>query len=341
MVNATAITGADYSLTPGELLEVLPALISARQPTMIWGSPGVGKSQVLRRVAAGMGYTYIDVYALLLDPIDLRGIPWRDAQDRTRFAPPVFLPPSDSKEKYLIVLEELPAAPPSVQSALYQLVLDRRCAEYELPEGAVIVACGNRAGDRAVVHRMPTPLASRFVHLDVSVGVAAWSAWAAEAQLAPEVLFFIQFRPELLHKFDPQSQEQAYPCPRTWEFVSDLSQRVNGMSLEHQRTIYRGTVGEGAAGEFCAFLQMWEDLPHPQTVLDDPEHAVIPDNASALLALCGSLYRLADNTTIDSLVAYARRLRAEVGEFLISACVRRMPDLQRTRAFVTWAALNY
>ena len=48
-----------------------------------------------------------------------------------------------------------------VQAALYQLVLDRKVGEYELPEGAVLIACGNREIDRGVVHRMPTALAAR------------------------------------------------------------------------------------------------------------------------------------------------------------------------------------
>ena len=152
--------------------------------------------------------------ALLLDPVDLRGIPWRDSDDRTRWAPPVFLPPSDDPGRWLINLEELPSAVPMVQAALYQLVLDRKVAEYELPEGASLIACGNRETDRGVVHRMPTPLASRFVHLDIRVDAEDWLHWGAANGIAPEVLFFITYEPELLHRFDPQSRERAFPCPQ-------------------------------------------------------------------------------------------------------------------------------
>ena len=98
--------------------------------------------------------------------LDLRGIPWRDGADRTRRVPPSFLPPSDDPDRWLINLEELPSALPMVQAALYQLVLDRKCGGYELPEGASLIACGNRESDRGVTHRMATPLASRFVHLE-------------------------------------------------------------------------------------------------------------------------------------------------------------------------------
>ncbi len=276
--------------------------------------------------------------ALLLDPVDLRGIPWRDGSDRTRWAPPAFLPPTDDPGRWLINLEELPSAVPLVQAALYQLVLDRRVGEYELPEGASLIACGNREGDRGVVHRMPTPLASRFVHLEIAVDADDWLAWGAANGIAPEVLFWIRMRPDLLHSFDPQTKEKAFPCPRTWEMVSGIVNRRAGLDAGVERALFRGTVGEAAAVEFAAFLKVWRELPHPKAVLDDPENAMVPENASALIALCGALYRMADDITLDAIVTYAQRLRREVGEFLVGSCIRRDPDLQRTPAFIRWAA---
>ena len=296
---------AEYSLRPSELADTLALLVEARQPAIVWGPPGCAKSQIVQQVVAQAGREYIDVRALLLDPVDLRGIPWRDGHDRTRWAPPAFLPPSDADGRWLVNLEELPSAAPMVQAALYQLVLDRRCGEYELPDGAALIACGNRETDRGVVHRMPTPLASRFVHLEIRVDAPDWGAWGAGNGIAPEVLFFIQMRPESLHRFDPQSAEKAFPCPRTWEFVSNIVHRRNGLDPAVERALFRGAVGEAAAVEFCAFLKVWRDLPHPRAVIDDPEHAPIPGNASALIALCGSLYRMADDVNLGAIVTYA------------------------------------
>ena len=384
MAEKSSSITADYSLTPGQLAEVLPTLIEIQQPTMVWGAPGVGKSQVAQQVTDAMGMNYIDVRALLLDPVDLRGIPWRetyyldpmgeertemfdplemkallngdvdidDAGDmlsmleafepdwmtRTRWAPPVFLPPAYSDERFVINLEELPSAPPMVQVALYQLVLDRKVGEYTLPDGASIIACGNRENDRGVSHRMPTPLANRLVHLELRADVKDWQLWAASEGLAPEVLFFIQFRPELLHQFDPQAKEAAFPSPRSWEFVSRIVDRGQGLSDETMRSLVRGSVGEGAAVEFCAFLSVFGKLPHPQEILNDPEGAVVPTEASELLALCGSLYRQADEFTMEAIVRYARRLRPEVGEFLIGSCIRRAPKLRKTRAWIHWVS---
>ena len=329
---------ADYTLRPSELSAVLALLVEARQPTVVWGPPGTAKSQVAQQVAAATNRQYVDVRALLLDPVDLRGIPWRDTDDRTRWAPPAFLPPSDDPGRWFINLEELPSAVPMVQAALYQLVLDRKMGEYELPEGASLIACGNRETDRGVVHRMPTPLASRFVHLEIRVDADDWLKWGAANGIAPEVLFYITYQPDLLHQFDSQSKEKAFPCPRTWEFVSNIVKNRNGLDPATERALFRGTVGEAAAVEFSAFLNVWRELPHPRAVLNNPGNADIPENASALMALCGSLYRLATDVTMDAIVTFAHRLRREVGESLVGACVRRDPALQRSPAFIRWAA---
>ncbi len=331
---------ADYALRPSELTPTLALLVEARQPAILWGAPGCAKSALAQQVAADAARAYVDVRALLLDPVDLRGIPWRDGDGRTRWAPPAFLPPADDPGRWLINLEELPSAVPMVQAALYQLVLDRKVGEYELPEGASLIACGNRESDRGVVHRMPTPLASRFVHLEILVDPDDWLAWGAANGIAPEVLFFVSMRPELLHAFDAQSKEKAFCCPRTWEMVSNVVTRRAGLDAGVERALFRGTVGEAAAVEFSAFLRVWRELPHPKAVLDDPGNAAVPENASALIALCGSLYRMADDVTLDAIVTYARRLRREVGEFLVGSCVRRDPDLQRSPAFIRWAAAS-
>ena len=293
---------ADYTLRPSELAETLALLVEARQPTIVWGAAGCGKSQIAQQVAAGAGRHYVDVRALLLDPVDLRGIPWRDGDGRTRWAPPGFLPPSDSAELFLVNLEEVASAVPMVQASLYQLVLDRKCGEYELPDGASLIACSNRESDRGVVHRMPAPLSNRFVHLEIRVDAPDWLEWAAANGIVAQVIFFVSMRPELLHCFDPQSREAAFASPRTWEFISDIVKRRNGLDPSVERALFRGTVGEAAAVEFSAFLKVWRELPHPKTVIDDPENAAVPENASALIALCGSLYRMADDINLGSIV---------------------------------------
>ena len=146
-------------------------LVGERQPVFIWGSPGTGKSAVLHQLVSELGIALRDIRALLLDPVDLRGLPFLGKDGRSQWATPDFLPQDGEG---ILFLDELNAAPAMVQASCYQLVLDRKLGEYTLPEGWAIVAAGNRDSDRAATTRMPTPLRNRFVHLNFEVDVQEW-----------------------------------------------------------------------------------------------------------------------------------------------------------------------
>ena len=121
----------------------------------------------------------------------------------------------------ILLLDELTTAPPIVQAAAYQLVLDRALGEYVLPDGWSVAAASNLDTDRAVVNRMSTALASRFSHLQLAVDMKEGTQWAVRSGVNPLIIAFVRFRPELLHNFDPHrpksdpaSTEKAYACPR-------------------------------------------------------------------------------------------------------------------------------
>ena len=328
---------------PHELIEALQMLIRVGRPAMVWGAPGVGKSQIWELVANIMSMIYRPYFAILMDPVDLHGIPYRDQKkNRTRWAPPGEFPEDDGNQ-YLLNLDEITAAAPAVQASLYQLVLKGQIGEYVLPQGSAIGAAGNRESDRGVAHTMPTPLVSRFIHYTLEPDPADWLGWAATHNIHDDVLFFISLRPDLLHIFDPKIKNTPFPCPRTWEFVSDLVKdwEVSKVSPRVQLATLAGTVGEGSAMEFSAFQKIKGQLPHPKAVLGNPTGAPIPDRPDALLALCSALSRYTDDTNFDSLLTYADRLpRKEVGEFLVNCCIKRNEDLQFSRGYVTWAAAH-
>ncbi|WP_419657106.1 AAA-type ATPase chaperone [Desulfosarcina variabilis str. Montpellier] len=322
-------------MKPSRIINTLKTLIDVRQPVFIWGAPGVGKSQVVALVARKQGLSLVDVRAVLLDPVDLRGLPHIDNNRRACWCPPEFLPVDG---KGILFLDELNAAPPLVQAACYQLVLDRRLGEYRLPDGWSIVAAGNRETDRAVTHRMPSALANRFVHLDFDVDANEWLTWAQGNDIAPEVTAFIRFRPTLLHAFDHQKDDKAFPTPRSWEFVSRI------MNQKHQAVpdleLIAGVVGEGAAAEFCGFLRIYHNLPDPETLLESPETAEVPDDPATLYAVCELLSQRTDMSNLPRMMTYAKRLPPEFSVLLVRDAARLNSAIVQTPDFNSWAVAH-
>ena len=322
-------------MTPSQIVSSLHTLLSIRQPVFLWGAPGVGKSQVVAAVAKSMGYALRDIRAVLLDPVDLRGIPRITAEGATEWCAPSFLPSASDPEKGILFLDELNSAPPLVQAACYQLILDRRIGEYVLPDGWVVVAAGNREKDRAVTHRMPTALSNRMVHLEFDVSLDDWLAWAVSSGIRPEVTAFLQFRPRLLHDFDPQSASRAFASPRSWAFVSSILAASPAADVEYG--LYRGTVGDAAAAEFMGFLGVWRELPSVSEILAAPLTERVPTEPAALYAICEALASQASLQTMPAVVEYLNRLPVEFGVLCIKQAVCRDTAVVESPAFSEWA----
>jgi hypothetical protein len=184
----------------------------------------------------------------------------------TQWAAPSFLPmPERDGEKGILFLDEITSADGQVQAAAYQLVLDRRLGDYELPEGWLVVAAGNRPEDRAVVKDMSSALANRFCHFEVEYNLNDWVEWAFKAKIDSRVISYHRHKEgSSLYKFDPSSNDKAFPTPRTWERVSDVLKSQNGVIPTD--TIH-GCVGIGEGVEFEAFCDLRNYIPDPDAIL--------------------------------------------------------------------------
>ena len=319
-------------MKPSQVKKYLKATIKAGLPTFIWGSPGVGKSQIVKQVADELGLELRDVRAVLLDPVDLRGVPKIEGKTCI-WTIPQFLPQGNGRG--ILFLDELNAAPPLIQAACYQLILDRRLGEYVLPDGWIIIAAGNRDTDRAVTTRMSSALASRFCHvLDFEVNLDDWTTWALDHSIMPELIAFVRYRPDLLMAFDPARNDKAYPCPRTWEFVSRLLTAGLDPGLEYDGL--SGIVGAGAATEFLGFLRIYRDLPDVDEILANPTKAEVPKDTAVLYALCGALARKVTDKNPKAVMSYADRLPGEFSVLLVKDIIRLRPELLKSQAFITW-----
>jgi hypothetical protein len=268
--------------------------ISKRRPVFLWGPPGIGKSDIVKQIGADAGREVIDVRLALWEPTDIKGIPYYNAdQGKMVWAPPAELP-TDPDSTALIFLDELNSAPPAVQAAAYQLILNRRVGTYELPKGVDLVAAGNREGDRGVTYRMPAPLANRFVHLEMKVDFDDFQDWATLNKVHPEVVGYVGFAKQDLYDFDPKSASKAFATPRSWVFVSDLLED-DDTDNETLQNLIAGAVGDGLAVKFMAHRKIASKLPKAEDILDGKVKDLSIKEVSAMYTLTTSMcYELKD-----------------------------------------------
>lgn len=258
-------------MRPAQLLTVLDReFLSAREghhtPVMLWGPPGIGKSQIIAEVAKRHQTPMIDIRLSQMEPTDLRGIPFR-IENRVEWAVPSMLPDLERHGPYgILFLDEITSAPPSVSAAAYQLILDRRLGDYEVPAGWAIFAAGNRQGDRGVTYTMPAPLANRFSHFEVETNIDDWVSWAYANNIDEALIGFLRFKPELLFDFNPAHNPVAFPSPRSWEFANRTLRKF-GDNSELLLPTLQACVGPAAGLELHAFIENLDNMPDLDAIM--------------------------------------------------------------------------
>jgi MoxR-like ATPase len=322
-------------MTPTELKNYLNRLINKNLQisTMIWGPPGIGKSSIVSQIATEHGIDFIDVRLSQLSPTDLRGLPVAE-EGISKWYPPEFLPRGG---KGILFLDELNMAPPAMQGVAQQLILDRQVGNYRVPDSWYVWAAGNRKEDRAAVFDMPTPLANRFLHLQVEPDFDSFKAFALEKQVHEQIIAFLSFRSTLLHKIDPQ--QPAWPSPRSWVMASQL----HNVELS-----IAPAVGEAAEAEFTAFILLYKTLPDLTTILEgNGKHISFPIEPSVRYATTVGLtvkatnahqgYNaftwLSEKATAEWVQLFAvdlfRQMRARGQMGALAKLVQKNPDLQK------------
>ena len=266
---------------------------------MVWGPPGVGKSEIVQSIVddvnaiEGKSAKMFDMRLSMCEPTDIMGIPYFDSNANTmRWAPPSLLPsPEDSEKHDLLVLflDELNGAAPAVQAAAYQLILNRRVGEYELPANTAVVAAGNRETDKGVTYRMPKPLSNRMSHFEVRVHFDDWAEWATSNGIAPDVVGYLTAKKNDLFKFDARSPEHSFPTPRSWTFVSKILKKGKAFSEGQVTDMITGTIGQSTALAFAAHRKTAALLPDPTLVLKGQVTELRTKEISALYTLATSL----------------------------------------------------
>ena len=283
---------------------------------MLWGAPGVGKSQGVQQIAAkvrkhsGKEVRITDVRLLLFNPVDLRGIPTSN-EDKTLavwLKPKIFEMDASEEVVNILFLDEITAAPTSVQAAAYQITLDRTIGEHKLPENCIVIAAGNRVTDKSVSYNMPKALANRMCHLEIKEDAKAWHNWAVKSNIHPYVVGFIEYNISAFNR--SKGVEIAFPTPRSWEMVSNILNYVSD-NIEAVYSMVAGCIGHTMAGQFRSWIELHTGLPSVKEIFNEGS-AATPQESELQIALKSMMVAYArlhpDQDLIDNSINYSCKM---------------------------------
>jgi MoxR-like ATPase len=192
--NAVSVSRAKYLVQVAMKLALAnPRRARQVMPIMLWGNPGLGKSQICEDLTKPLGMYYSRIEGGGSDPADVIGQRLADQKTFTmKYAVPETYPIKNSKmaEAYwdkdrnefkggILVLEELPTAEPQTRAAMLGLLNERRIGDTpgsnEFCDGLLIIATGNRKGNLNNGRMLPVQT-NRMMHIDINPSGTEWGS---------------------------------------------------------------------------------------------------------------------------------------------------------------------
>lgn len=290
-------------------------------PIMLWGAPGVGKSETVYHMAkaleekTGKKVNVKDVRLSLFNPVDLRGIPSAN-EDKTAavwLRPEIFEFDESEDVINILFLDELSTCSTAVQACAYQITLDRKIGEHKLPDNVLVLAAGNRKQDKSVSIQMPRALANRMLHFDVTSDLKSWKAWALEHNIDCRVISFLEYKPNYLELSASSNNDLAYPTPRSWAKVSDIIKTLG--CTDSANILISATIGMGVASEFLQFCKCVDRLPNINEIFEGT-YEEVPTDIDILYSLIAGMAikfqeYIVDGKKIDKAIKYSMKLPTE------------------------------
>jgi hypothetical protein len=330
-------------VSTSELKLALTEILYAGLVPYVSSSPGIGKSSITAQLADSLNLKLIDVRLAQMDPSEISGYPTIKG-NKTSYVPPDIFPIDsdpipEGKDGWLILLDEFSSASLAVQSAAYKLILDRMVGQYPLHKNVAMVAAGNKTSDKAVVNRMSTAMQSRLIHLNLIIKHKEWLDWANENGIDHRITSFIEFKPGLLHSFNPDHKDNTFASPRTWEFASKLIKDKSEITLLMTK-ILAGTIGEGAAREFKGFTDVYESLPKIREIMANPTTVPINTSPDVMFAITGMVSHEVTKDNIEPLMKFVERLPLEFQIITWISSIKRNKEVYGFPAIKEWVSKN-
>jgi len=318
----------------------------SKQNFMLVGPSGIAKSALVQQLAKKRGAVLLTFIASIMEPTDVTGLPFKVLVNGKEIAKHLLfefmVEMCEAKQEMIVDIEEAGQAAFASQAALMHPICAREVNGHKISEFVNFIILTNSREDQAGVQGIISTLSLRCTVLRLAANAADFIEWGKkEGGIHPYVLAYIDAHPNKIHIPNPNRDMVNFPCPRTWEFVSNKLY----MELE-KRDMFpaiAGDIGDSEAMEFISWTRIHETMPHWRDIVRDPMNAPVPEakDASILYALCITLSRIADKDTWPAIYKYSSRISKEYQTWLMNETVLQKPDLMETNEFKGWITQNH
>lgn len=244
------------------------------------GSPGVGKSAIVKQIARELNMGLVDLRISGMDESAILGVPYVFSDGLMYYSTPQWWPKDGDTRPYILFLDELMGAKPHQQVAALRLLLDRSIHNgKKLPDNWIIIAAGNLKSDKTGAGDLLPAASNRFgMHLliDKTKCLEPFLDYAVTKGFNRHIVGFLSWKKEAI--YGEIVPGQPFATPRTWESVNRHMNNPNLSDDTLRGIAYASAVGSEKALQFKGYLETVDRLPDWEKIKagDEDYHYTLP-----------------------------------------------------------------
>lgn len=238
-----------------------------RLPLYLEGAPGIGKTEIVEQVSRELGIGYVSFSLVHHTRNSLLGLPViRELENGDRYTSytmsEIIAKVSEhvqaGEEEGILLLDEFPCMSETIMPALLAFLQTKNIGSHYLPEGWVIVLCGNPPEYNKAARRMDDAILDRVRRLEIMFDAQCFIEYGRGKGLDDVVMSYLELYPDHAYRCEKRGEEQCLVTCRGWENLSHALRSYRKLGQSADRDFFQQFIKSEEIGS--SFQQYYRQL---------------------------------------------------------------------------------
>ncbi len=199
-----------------------------RLPFYLEGSPGIGKTEIVKQVADELGIGYVSFSLTHHTRNSILGLPViKDLSNgkyteytMSEIIAKVLEKKEAGEEEGVLLLDEFSCVSDSILPAMLAFLQTKNIGMHTLPEGWIIVLCGNPPQYNRNARKFDAAILDRIRKVSVEFDAQVFISYAKEKEMHPAIIEYLSINPSNVYLCNTDNKELQLVTCRGWENLS-------------------------------------------------------------------------------------------------------------------------
>ena len=239
-----------------------------RLPFYLEGAPGIGKTQMVSQIAKELGIGFVSFSITHHSRNTVLGLPVISEVNRQRYTEytmseiiaKVLEKYENGQKEGILLLDEFNCMSDTIMPVMLSFLQTKNIGSHTLPEGWVIVLCGNPSSYNKSARKFDNAILDRLRKLSIAFSSQDFLTYATEHHFEKEILEFVKMNPDYTYLCKNEKEDQIVTS-RGWENLDICMKMLReiGEDLE-EKTVLQFIKSEQVSRAFYKYYLMQKKI---------------------------------------------------------------------------------